>query len=530
MRYNIITAALLVVATIANAQMKTTKVSVFKNGTFFQKKEGTIKFTDKKGFLPVPDNALFGTYWLAAGANTSIKQIDIGVDTVKKDKRFFTLYDLVKANEGKTATLRFRQVLDPEKPSYRLVNGTIVNVSQYGIIRMKTAEGKNLFIPQTDLYDVEIDGNPNETLKADSLLRRATIFLDKQANDVPFTVVSLQTGMVWTPSYYIKLLNDKEARLMMKGTVENNSVEDIVNADLDLVVGSPNIFYGNQLDPVSSTYIAGLVSNGYYDNNYLSNATYNYAPAQKAVYGDASVAEAYEPPPAIIDGATEEYNTEGEKVSDLYYYRAGNVSIRKKTKSIIPISLANIPFKDIYECEIGDLTNYYSTRTIYTDELQKSDTYHSLKFTNKTTAPITTASVFVVNENEEPIAQDQIKYTPVGAETFIRLSKAVDVSVKSKDEESKKAEDVKKINKVVYDKVTLKGTIEVNNFLNKPITLNVKKWVYGEVTDNGGGKTFKRGVYNNLNPYTNLSWELDLPAGEKKILTFYYDVYIVSYN
>ncbi len=517
-----IISGLLVAALAAGAQMKTTKVSVFKNGTFFQKKEGGLKFTDKVSYIDVPPNALLGTYWIAGSKEVKVVQIDVRQDTIKKSREATSMYEFIQGNEGKQITLRFNQILDKEKPTTRIVTGTLVRYFSYsGIMKIKTPEGKMLVISINNLNDVEFEASMNDRFQVDTIVRRAKILLDKNANETPFTVVSMQSGIQWQPSYYIKLINDKEARLMMKGTVENYSNEDLSEVDLDLVVGSPQMFFGMQLDPVSLSYLTSLTTasynNGYMDNSrslYSNNAT------QVASYDYNGTAN-------IPIAGDEEYTSEGEKVADLYYYKVGRVSLKKNTKTMIPISLATIPYKDVYEAEIGDITNYYVNRTVTYDEMQRTDAFHSLKFSNKTTAPITTAPVFVVDEDEKPMAQDQIKYTSINSDVMVRLSKAIDVSVKSKDEETgKREEKAKKYNKVYYDKITLKGTIEVANFLDKAITLSLKKIVNGEVTKSDGASVTKSGRYNQLNPYSTIKWEVNLAAGEKKTINFEYEVYI----
>lgn len=517
---------IMVAALGANAQIKTTKVSVFKNGTFFQKKEGNLKFNDKVTYVDVPSTALLGTYWIAGSKDIKIQQIDVKQDTIKKSKTAQTMYDYLQGNEGKQVTLRYNYYVESNtKPTLRTVTGTLVKYfPQTGMIKIKTTEGKLLIITTTALNDIEFDASVSDKYQADTILRRAKIQIEKSASESQFTVVSMQTGIQWQPSYYIRLVNDKDARLVMKGTVENFTEEDLTDVDLDLVVGSPQMYFGTQYDPVSLGYLSSIISsnlNGgaayYMDNRSISNSAY-----QSANYDYATTTA------NIPIAGEDEYTADGEKVADLYYYKAGKISLQKNTKTLIPISLTTIPYKDVYEAEITDITNYYINRTVTYDEMQKTDAFHSLKFTNKSSAPITTASVFVADQDEKPLAQDQIKYTPVNADVMVRLSKAIDVSVKSKDEETGRSEKAKKYNKTYYDKITLKGTVDVCNFLDKPITLSLKKYVNGEVTKAEGATTSKSGRYNSLNPYSTIKWEVDLKAGEKKTINFEYDVYITT--
>jgi hypothetical protein len=134
--------------------------------------------------------------------------------------------------------------------------------------------------------------------------------------------------------------------------------------------------------------------------------------------------------------------------------------------------------------------------------------------------------VFVVNENEDPIAQDKLNYTPVNEDASIKLSKAIDVSVKGKEEETGKDEKARKFNKKTYDKVMLKGTLEVANYLDKTITLTLKKALRGEVTKTDGGTVTKPGRFLDINPVSLIKWDVELKPGEKKTIVYEYEVYI----
>ncbi len=537
---NIFTLAMLLLSIAANAQLKTTKLSVFKNGTFFLKKEGSVKFNDRYGYIGVPSDALYGTYWIAGAAGVKMQGLSINVDTVKKDRQCTTLHDLVIANEGKVATMRFiDKFAQTEKPSYRMIKGTIVSAQRNGFVRVKTMEGKTLFIPISELYDIEFEGNATEKYKVDTIMRRATIVLDNDIPEASFTTLSLQSGISWTPSYYIRLKDDKTAMLTMKGTLENKSSEDIKDADLDLVVGgNPTTFFGSTLDPASaymagSGYLQQLVTTGYNNGTYGGAVmdkyaiTNNAAPSYSYKIAAGDNTAVYTPPAPVIE---EEYDVVGEKVSNFYYFNAGKVSVKRNGIAVVPVSNVTIPYKTIYDVDINDFANYAGRNgnLIPLDEMQPFDVYQSIKFTNKGSVPITSASIFLVNENDKPIAQDKIKYTPAGADAFIKLQKAIDISAKSKDEEEKRKDRELTFKRVSYDKSTLKGTIELQNYLDIPVTLNVKKAVTGLATDVEDGTFTSRKIAGSPNHISNIKWEVTLKAGEKKTITFYYDVFVPS--
>ncbi len=562
----------------ALAQLQPTKLSVFSNGTFFEQKEGKLKFDHNTAHVDLPGSILQGTFWLAGNSDIKIKQIDVGVDTVKKVKNAQYLDDFLAGNEGKVVTLRFVQnLIASPNPTLRTLSGTLVSFNkQSGLIKLKTTDGKVILINADNLNDIDLDANANDTFKDDTLIRRANIYLDKPVAEAPFNQVSMQTGLQWQPSYFIKLENDKDARLIMKATVENGTEISYDKIDLDLVVGSPQLFFGTTIDPVSHffappppplSYNWDYEGDGSEDLNYRGSRFRRAFTRKEFTITETNVngAAIYYTQPVITSGAPamygmmdgltkistgdepisntiwdasgayqvalditvdKDYSSEGKKSADLYYYKAGKVSLPKNTKTVLPISQSTIAYKHVYEAAIGDITNYAYNKAILNDEAKTVDVFHSLKLTNKTAAPLTEASVFVVNENEDPIAQDKITYTPINEDVSIKLSKAIDVSVKSKENEIGKDEKARKFNKKTYDKVMLKGTVDIINSLDKTITLTLKKALRGEVTKTDGGTVVKPGRFLDINPISLIKWDIDLKPGEKKTIVYEYEVYI----
>jgi len=323
----------------------------------------------------------------------------------------------------------------------------------------------------------------------------------------------------------------------MKGTLENNSSEDIKDCELDLVVGgNPTMFFNQTLDPASAymgghNYVKQLVTTSYNNNTYGGavmdqyNMTTNTAPSGKyniALGDNTQVA----PTPIVYD---EEYDATGEKVSNFYYFNAGKVSVKRNGIAIVPVSNVTIPYKTIYDVDISDFAAVAARgKVMEMEEMQPFDVYQSIKFTNKGTVPLTSASIFLVNENDKPIAQNQIKYTPAGADAFIKLQKAIDIIARSKDVEDKRKDRELTYKRVSYDKVTIKGTIELQNYLDKAVTLNVKKAITGEATEAKEGTFTTRKISGSPNYTSSLKWEVTVPAGEKKTIIFYYDVFVPS--
>jgi hypothetical protein len=221
------------------------------------------------------------------------------------------------------------------------------------------------------------------------------------------------------------------------------------------------------------------------------------------------------------------YDTEGEKTNDLFMFKLGKVSIPKNSKASFPVFSQKIPYKDTYKVSIADIVNYSGNRSIYNDPNTKFDVFHSLKLTNTSKNPLTTAPVFVMDEALRPLAQDEIKYTAPGDVVTVNLSKSPDILVKNTEEETGREEKAKVIDKNTFNRITIKGTIVVQNLLEKSITLNVDKAVSALITEiSDKGNIRKPPRYTGLNPTTVAEWEIPLSAGEKKTLTYTYEVYV----
>lgn len=546
-----------------SAQLQPTKLSVFSTGTFFEQQEGKLSFTNNVAYVNLPGTILQGTFWLAGNTDVKIRQIDVAIDTVKKAKEAQYIDDFVKASVGKNVSLRFKQNIAGLSGGMRILSGTLLSFNTLnGLIKLKTTDAKIVLINIATLNDLELDASASYIFEADTLIRRATIILDKPVAQAPFNQVSMQTGLQWQPSYFIKLENDKDARMVMKATVENATGIGYTNVDLELVVGTPQMYFGQTIDPISNFYIPtedvftwDYGDNGTYRQSAFRNAydtirlievgnknvpkmnvrgklfeTIFGSGGAPASYGDLTggvidISNGYQV--ALDITADKDYTATGAKAADLYYYKAGKVSLPKDAKTLLPISQSTISYKHVYEATVGDVTNYAYNKTIISTEQKTVDVFHSLKFFNKTGAPFTEAPVFVVNENEDPIAQDKLNYTPINEEATIKLAKAIDVVVKGKEEEIGKDEKARKFNKKTYDKVILKGTLDLANFLDKPITLTLKKALRGEVIKNDGGTVSKPARFNEINPISLIKWEVDLKPGEKKTISYEYEVYIM---
>ncbi|MEI6854077.1 MAG: DUF4139 domain-containing protein [Bacteroidota bacterium] len=500
----------------AQSALKPVQVNVFKNGTYFIAKEGSVPVKKGCAMLELPQQPLLGTYWINSSKDSKISKVYFLTDTIKKTKVPQNFNDIFKGSVGKK--VHFSYAAGNEK-TVREITGTLSEFYESSnIAKIKLADNKTTYFPVSSMIEFTIDDSGAGLLTVDSLVRVAKIFLEKPANNVDLKLVYMQSGIQWFPSYNIKIINDNELQLEMKALVENYS-EDIDDAELTLTVGNPQFFYNTACDPIANNYLTSL-----YD---VKTASITSIPLQMQTYANSNAYVATDH--SQMDNNFEpldEYSTVGEKTNDLYMYKLGNVTLPEQSKSSFQIFSTKLPYKDMYEVNIGDIVNYSYYSYISNDPEKRYDVFHSLQLSNITTFPFTTAPVFVLNENMQPLAQDRLKYTPTGANVSVQLSKAGDVVVKNKEEEVKKEENVKKIGKTYYNKVTIKGYITVENLQAKKILLTVKKDILANVLETSdSGKIEKSGRYSSLNPFESVNWEIPFGSKEKKTITYTYEVY-----
>jgi len=516
--------ALLCLATLssfAQDKLKATSINVFKNGTYFVVKEGDVNLKDGKYSFAAPLSPLLGSIWFTTTKDVTLKRVDYSNDTIKTSRQARNWFDIAKTAKGKHVRIVYVQTQQTVKE----VKGTMVDVfPESSTIKIKSDEGGLLFVFNGSILELQVDGTTEDRFKADSIGRVASLYFSKDNGSIPLKMTYMSTGMSWQPSYNIKVVDDKTLQLEMKALVENFS-EDISNADLTITVGAPQFRYGMQIDPAAQAGYTGIMAPVY---NYNQNQYQyqNYAPTAPMAQGAYERDEAVEP----AYNNYQQYTTTGEKSDDVYRYRIGKVSMEKESKSTFNVFSAIVPYDDIYECDVQDVVNFYSSRYITNNPEQRYDVFHSLKLTNTTDYPFTTAPVFVLDEKLEPLAQDIVNYTPTGGKTKVQLSRAPDVYVTNTEEEKDKQGNAKTVNKVVYSLVTIKGSLPIENLQPKAITLNLTKYVNGALTEaSDAGVIKKAGKYAGMNAQTTVEWNVKLGANEKKTVTYEYQVYVPNY-
>ncbi len=484
--------------------LKTARLGIFKNGTCFVKREGNVSVQEKSFYIKAPEKVLMGTYWVMVGKETSLHSVIVKTDTFKINRAARHLGDFLEANIGQDITLYGNATNE----ALRKLSGKLVDYNKKtGFITIATTTGKVVVTNSSTFTWFESSVNPKNTVSADSIIPIAKIKLNKQVENVSASTISLETGISWYPSYLFAVLNEKEAKLEMKATIVNGETE-YLNMPVDIIIGSPEKFFGEAIDPACIAYLGQSLLENRYDNNGLLN---NYVLVGNSSTSWQNADRARSRSSISTSEENEEQEKEGQKNEDLYYYQLGVLDLEKDSRVIVPVMTSNITYSEIYTADLP-----------VTSPSMRGDnsiqTYHSYVITNNTNAPLTAGSAFVLNKDGQPMSQSRLLYTPVKGISEIKLSKAVDVQVKNEEEvKNRERTTTIRIGTNYYEKITTAGKITITNYKEKKIRIRVVKDVNGnfDTADNNGKNRKTDGG-------TEVFWEIDIEAGGKAVLNYRY--------
>jgi hypothetical protein len=349
------------------------------------------------------------------------------------------------------------------------------------------------------------------------------------------TMGYLQKGFGWTPSYLVTLEDEKTARILMQAVVTNDA-EDLRDAELFFVVGVPNFRYSEILSPMvlqqaltqamtdsrwgrTGRGVGGGVGGGSFGalNGQISVNERNAFDGERS---DADLRAAV----AELEGAPEE---------DLFLYHRPRVTLARGERATYNVFNGTVACEHIYEWDIPDTThvdpygNAQPNSTVDRARETTNDVWHSLRLTNGTQFPWTSAPALTLSGNQ-PLAQDTLAYTPRGAHTNLKITIATDVRPRREELEVDRQIDALHAHGYSYDAVTVEGTVKVKNYKAKAIRLLIGKSLTGSVlsaSDEGKSKRLAVAVQAE-NPTSQINWDLKFQPGEEKTITYRYKVLV----
>jgi len=324
----------------------------------------------------------------------------------------------------------------------------------------------------------------------------------------------LTRGLGWTPTYLLDMNAEKNGQLALNAVVVNDTM-DLASVELQFATGeaafpmrwmdSPLFSTATTPEQVMNT-VMGNANLGFMnslDNNPVYNQM-NYVPMQQMISADPGM-------------TTPRFSGE-----ETYLYGPAKISLKKGERAIVPLGSGEVPARFVY---------YWKVPAVVDQANQKNSVWLAAKVMNELPFPLTTGPMLVTKKGK-PIGQGFVTYTHQGGEALVPISIASSVLATSGERELDREKSAVNFRGVRYDKVTVKGTLTVENLQKKEVTVRVEKTVNGKV-----GKTSHKGSKNeqfvsayNPNPSSTVKWNVKVKAGEKLEIDYHYDYLVERYD
>lgn len=492
------------------AEGKVVAASLFKNGYAMVVREADLDANGRATLKP-PGGTVMGTLWISASTGAELQKVTLTKVETRGQRDVQNLDELLAANIEKNITVETTSSFQGQTT---VVKGRLISATGPMIVLEQENDRVALF--KSAIVRV-LAADHGLAFKAPTSTSENVILVEAKNKGKAY-MVSLQQGMTWSPAYQISLVDEKTLRLVGKATILND-LAPLDKVDVSLVTGFPNVRFLNVLDPLASgqsvmEYIQSLAYSTV-NPEYRRDMIQNQAPGG---FGGARGA---------LEQEQQQPTGSGAQLEDLFLYKQPNVTLKVGERGSFTILDARAEYRQEYEVQIPDV-DWNNPRPVATTD-NPLDVWHTLKFKNTTGQPLTTAPALTLKD-DQILGQDLMNYTSAGSEAKVRVTKALDIHVEAIDEETARERGALKIeNRATYDKVTLKGTIELVNTKPKAVQMRVEKLATGEVTDASGGTVKKTPAgLRQVNPVSQIVWTPILEPNKPLRLTYQVTVFVPS--
>ncbi len=470
------------------------EVTVFKDGHAYVVREMALP-ADAGGKvvldeLPVP---VLGTFWPFAADGARLVSAKAGRERVALDLPAVNLLQVARANVGKDVVVlmndkeRIEGKLlavperEPPKKAPEPPPGVFhvqPGPSEPSLLLVQTASGTRA-LSINNVRDLEVHGEFAAKVREQQDRERLTLTVEGGGGNAKVGVMYVQQGLRWIPSYRVDIDGNGKAVVQMEATLVNDLV-DLERATVHCVVGVPQFAFEGLVDPISlqqeiaqvAAQARGSRFDNYVSNSIMTQAAVGFQP-QGAERGPG------------VDGA--------DANEDLFVFTLRDVTLKKDERLVLPLATFDVTYRDAYRLDVPfapppDVREGQNSERMIElmRQLAAPKVKHLLRLRNGGKAPLTTAPALVLAKGRM-LAQGRITYTPPGAETDLEINAAIDVCVKSGEQESGRQNSALRIAGTDYGRIDLTGTIELHNTKAEAVTVEVARRVLGHVDDVGQG-------------------------------------------
>lgn len=332
-------------------------------------------------------------------------------------------------------------------------------------------------------------------------------------------------GITWIPTYRVEGAFVNQVGVALQGEVVNDA-EDLVNVTPHLVVGVPNFRFRDVISPLSLERVLRRTLDdapftGPANNGLIGLSSSRRGDARRSAGSDASLA-----PELSASGA-----------QDLFVYEAGNYSLPAGARATIPLWQADVALRHVYTLDIEygmdgrgnpELKSSRAAGLGGTSPLRLTphEVWHQVEIANDTHVPWTTGAALLLQEGM-PLAQELLTYTTPGTRTLVPVTITTDLGASVLTEEVQREPRARRWGGYHYTRIRVRSTITLISHRTEDSTLHIRLRDIGKVESTSHeGRAVHDPWTGTVNGSSEVVWELVLPGGQERSLTYESDFYV----
>ena len=545
------------------------EVTVFKDGHAFVLHEGSLPTVEGGqvvlNSLPTP---ILGTFWAYSGdPKVRLTGVVAGTRSVSGTRPVRDLRDVLRANIGRRASIREHngdsyaativEMIDPNAAPPAGAGAQALSASPPAaggpLVMLRRFEGVRI-IGVDQVRDVLFGDDPSTEVatvgERDVLALRLDWGQAPPEDSAAVGMVYLQKGIRWIPNYRITIDGAGQARVELQATLINEMV-DLEDVLVNLVIGVPSFRFADTIDPIAlqrtvtqlSQYFTGPQQRGGF-------AFSNAIQTQTVRMGEYRQSE------QAAEGTGDDDFSAFSRHEDLFIFPVQGVTLRKGERMVVPVVEFTLAYEDVFTLDVpflppADVRGNLTVRQQHDLAvlLNQPKVMHKLRLRNSSQYPLTTAPALILREGRL-LAQGIMTYTAVGARTDLEVTAAVDVAVSKDEREEERTPGAAKWRNEELTRVRLSGTLGLTNRRGKAVTVEVTRFVLGNVDSAGQDGVITKanmleesgyvdqarlrdwwGMYNwptwwnRFNGLGRITWTARLEPGQRAELTYTWHYY-----
>ena len=484
----------------AKARLPVTEITVFKDGHAFVVHEGEMA-VDARGNvnidrLPAP---VLGTFWASSlDPQASLRSVTAGVREATIERPALTIRELLEANVGAQAVFtenggaRYAgTIIDvPEAPPAEMdgpgpagsPNAAAEKKARKGSVILIRTDGGTKALGIDRIQDVTFLGPPQGGVREEETRNSLRLDLDwaggKPGTSVRVGMAYIQKGLRWIPDYRVDLDGKGGVALKLQAILINE-LEDIEDTTVHLVIGVPNIYFKDTLDPISLRKALAPLSSYFQDASQTSNLLSNAIMTQTTRMGEYRPQAPEEPAadlgPEIAGGGHE----------DLFIFTLKGVTLKKGERMVLPVAEAALKYRDVYILDLPFSPPPELQRNSNTEQdremarlFRSPKVVHKVRLENTARFPLTTAPALILRDGRI-LAQSLLTYTSQGGTSDLEITKAINIRVGRSDTETGRTPRAERWRGTDFARIDLAGKVSLTSFLGNAAEVEVTRHVLG---------------------------------------------------